>query len=129
MREAAHAAVVRRGFLVVEIRECVCAAAAGCDAEMLEERLADEMRRLAAHRADADIDARLAEIDRLKLRVRVGLMQDADIAEAADVIEVVVGRCRDLRQRRPLPPRRRDNVEKSGDPPSEMHALGLTING
>ena len=44
------------------------------------------------------IDARLAEIDRLQLGVAVGEMQDADIAEAADVVEIVVGRQRDARR-------------------------------
>ena len=75
-----------RGLLIIEKCKRVGLAAAGRDAEMIEKGAADQMRRLAAHGADADIDARLAEINRQKLRVRVGQMQDARIAEAADVV-------------------------------------------
>ena len=92
MGKAAHAAVTLRRLLKSRKVKACALAAAGRDAEMLEKRAADQMRRLAAHGADADIDARLTEIDRLQLGVRVGQMQDADIAEAADVVKIVVGR-------------------------------------
>ena len=65
MREAAEPAIAVRGFVEIEKREGVRQPALGRDAEMLEKGLADQMRRLAGHRADAEIDARLAEIDRL----------------------------------------------------------------
>ena len=58
---------------------------------MLEECLADEMRRPAAHPSNANIDVRFAEITRRKLGVGVGLMQDTNIAEAANIVEVVPG--------------------------------------
>ncbi len=64
---------------------------------MVEKGAADQMRRVARHGADADIDARLAEIDRRKLRMRVGQMQNAHIAEAADVVQILVGRQCDAR--------------------------------
>jgi hypothetical protein len=48
------------------------------------------VRRFTEHAADADIDAGLAKINRCELSVGVGEMQDADIAEAADVVEIVV---------------------------------------
>ena len=70
------------GFLEIEKGEGVGVGAVGADAEVIEKCAADQMRRLALHRADADIDARLAEIDRLQLRVRVGDVQHARIAEA-----------------------------------------------
>ena len=46
MGEAAHAAVAMRGLLKIEKGEGIRRAAARLDAEMLEERLADQMRRL-----------------------------------------------------------------------------------
>ena len=57
-------------------------------------------------RADAEIDARLAEIDRRELRMRVGHVQHARIAEAADVVEIVGrGGPREARERcRTAPP-------------------------
>ncbi len=70
MGEAAHAAVAMRGFLIIEEGEGV--RRRGCRARC---RNAREMRwptrcgGWPRHRADADIDARLAEIDRQKLRV------------------------------------------------------------
>src|SRR5690349_13741504 len=45
------------------------------------------MRGLARHLADTDIDAGLAEIDRLQLRMRIGHVQDACIAEALEVVD------------------------------------------
>lgn len=91
MREAAHAAVALGGFLIIEKRERVRNACAGFNAKMLKESAADQMWRLAAHGADANIDAGFAKEDRLELGVGVGQMQDADIAKAADVVKVFVG--------------------------------------
>ena len=75
---------------------------AGLDAEMLEKGAADQMRRPPAHVADPDIDARLAKEHRLELRMRVGDMEDARVAEAAELVHVLGGhdgrfRRRDLR--------------------------------
>ena len=42
------------------------------------------MRRLSPRRADAEIDRRLAEIDRQQLAVNVGDMQQCDIAERVE---------------------------------------------
>ena len=91
MRKSAHAAIAVSCLLVIEEREGVGGATARFDPEVLEECAADQMRRLRQHRADADIDARLAEEDRQELRVRIGEVQHADVAEAADVVKVVVG--------------------------------------
>ena len=89
MGEAAEPAIAMRGFGEVEVSEGVRQPALGRHAEMLEERLAHQMRRLAGHGADAEIDARLAEIDRFELRMRIGHVQHAGMAEAADVVEIV----------------------------------------
>jgi hypothetical protein len=58
---------------------------------MIEECLADQMGRTAPHRADPDVDTRLPVISRRKLRMGIGEMQDADVAETADVVNVIVG--------------------------------------
>ena len=70
----------------VEVGERVRVARAGRDAEMLEQVLADEMRRLAPRGADAEVDVRLAEVDRQELRVAVGEVQQADVAERLDAV-------------------------------------------
>jgi hypothetical protein len=46
----------------------------------------------ALHQADPDIDAGLAEIHRAELRMRIGKVKDARVAEA---FEVVDARCVD----------------------------------
>jgi len=60
---------------------------AGLDAVILEEGLAHEVRRLAAHGADADVVARLAEVDRQELGVAVGVVQQAHVAEGRQLVE------------------------------------------
>ena len=91
MCKAAHAAIALCRFLIIDEREGMRAAAARFDAEALEERPADEVRRLPAHVADADVDARLTKEHRLELRVSVREMQNADVAELPHVIKIVVG--------------------------------------
>ncbi len=51
------------------------------DVEALQEMLADQMRRLAFGRSDAQVDAGLAKVDGKELRVRVGDVQQAHVAE------------------------------------------------
>ena len=52
---------------------------------MLEKIHAGQMRRLPARRADAEIDRRLAEIDRHQLAVDVGDVQQRDVAERVEL--------------------------------------------
>ena len=97
--EAAELAEARGGFLEIETGEGVGAGAVRLDAEPVEEGAADQMRRLAGHRADPEIDARLAKIDRQQLRMGVGHVQDARVAEALEIVDAgVVGAARDPRQ-------------------------------
>ncbi len=77
MRKAAHAAVSARGVGEVEVGERVRVAGSGPHAEVLQQRLTDQMRRLPGRGADAEIDARLAEVDRQQLRVTIGEVQQA----------------------------------------------------
>jgi hypothetical protein len=73
-------------FLEIETGEGMGVGAVALDAEPLQESASDEMRRLACHRADPDVDARLAEMNRQQLGMRIGDVQDARIAEALEIV-------------------------------------------
>ncbi len=55
-----------------------------------EKRRAGEMRRLPLRLADAEIDRRLAEIDRHQLPVHVGDVQQRDVAERLEGEKLVL---------------------------------------
>ncbi|MGY4484465.1 hypothetical protein ACVWWR_003656 [Bradyrhizobium sp. LM3.2] len=86
MGEAAELAEAACGLLELEAAEGIGIRAVGPDAETFEEGAADQMRRPSRHLADADIDAGLAKIDRIELRMRVGEVKDARIAEPFEVV-------------------------------------------
>jgi len=86
MREAAHLPVRLRRLREVEVRECVRVPRAGRDAEVPEQVFADEMRRLSGRCADTQIDIGFAEVDRQQLRMAVGEMQQARVAERLRVV-------------------------------------------
>ena len=98
MRKTAELAEPRRGLFELHTGEGIGVGAVGADAEPVEKGLADQMRRLAGHRADAEIDAGLAEKHRPQLRMGIRDVQDARIAEALDVVDAV-GAAREPRQR------------------------------
>ena len=107
MREAAQPAVAMRRLAEIEIRERMREPRPlGAMPKCSRNARADQMRRLTRHGADADVDARLAEIALAQLRVRIGHMQDADVAEAADVVNIVVGRAARCSGTTPEAPRR-----------------------
>ena len=54
---------------------------------MLEQRLADQMRRAVRASRHAEIDVRLAEMDREQLSVAVGEMQQRDVAETGQIVK------------------------------------------
>ena len=58
----------------------------GLDAETFEQRFADEMRRLALGGAEAEIDAGLAIEAGHELRMAIGEMQQAHVAERRHVV-------------------------------------------
>ena len=97
MREAAELAESLRGLFEFDAGEGIGVGAVGADAEAIEKGLADQMRRIALHRADAEIDAGLAEEHRLELRMRIRHVQDARIAEAFEIVDAV-GAAREARQ-------------------------------
>src|SRR6516162_2587223 len=63
------------------------------DAEALEEGASNQMRRSACHLANAKIDARLAEIDRQQLRMRIGHMQHTRVAECPEAVDALGACC------------------------------------
>src|SRR3979411_2891741 len=100
MRKTAELAEACGGFLEIEKGEGVGVGAVGPDAESIEKGAADQMRRLSFHRTDAEIDARFAEIHRQQLRMGVGHVQDARIAEAFEIVDAdSVSAARQARQR------------------------------
>ena len=100
MRKAAEPAESNGGFFEVEGGESIGVGAIGRDPESIEKGAADQMRRPPLHRAEPEIDAGFTKIPRQELRMRVGHMQDARIAEALEVVDAgIVGAARDTRQR------------------------------
>jgi len=64
------------------------------DAEMLQQVLTDEMRRMTERRAyPPQIHAWLAKVDREQLRVAVGEVQKVDVAEARKLVHALCRRC------------------------------------
>src|SRR3954452_9180587 len=89
MGEAAELAEASGGLLELEAAEGIGVRAVGPDAETVEEGAADQMRRPSRHVADPDIDAGLAKINRIELRMRVGEVKDPRIAEPLEVVDAL----------------------------------------
>ena len=87
MSESTDPSVGARGRFEVETRECMRARGARRDARLLEQMLADEMRRPTGRLAEPEVDARLAKVDRHQLRMAVGEVQEADVAEPRGLVE------------------------------------------
>ena len=81
MREAADLAVARRRALEIEVGEGMRLHGVGRDPEMPQQRIADQVRGFAACGTDAEIEVRLPEVHRQQLRVAVGEVQQAQVAE------------------------------------------------
>jgi len=93
LRKAAELAEPNGGFYEIDTGEGIGVGAVGADAEAVEEGASDQMRRIAAHRAYAEIDARFAEEYRQQLGMGVGDVQDARIAEALEIVNagIIIG--------------------------------------
>src|SRR5205085_5849467 len=87
MRKTAKRAVSLRCGAEIEVGERMRIAAPRWNTEMLQQRFADEMRWATGGRAKTEIDARLAKIGGQKLRVTIGEMQHAHVAETRDGVE------------------------------------------
>ena len=81
MREAADPAVSARRLREIEMGEGVRFRRAGTDAEVVEKMPADEVGRPAEGIADSDVHAWLAIVDGEELRVAVGEVKQADVAQ------------------------------------------------
>ena len=97
-RETAELAKSPGGFLELDTSEGIGIGAVGTDAEAIEKRLSDQMRWVAPHRADAEIDARLAEAHWQQLRVAIGEVQQRYVPEWRQVVERFVLRTRSQRK-------------------------------
>src|SRR6185436_14792034 len=86
MGKAAELAESAGGFFEFNAGEGIGVRAVRPDAETIEEGSCDQMRRIAPHRADAEIDARLAKKHRPELRMSIGDVQDARITEALEIV-------------------------------------------
>src|SRR5437870_13278757 len=92
--EAAHFSVPLRRSRKIEVSKGVRFAAARLDSVAPEKGSTDQMRRKVAALPDAEIEARLAEAQRQKLRVAVGEMQQRYVAERRQIVEGFVLRTR-----------------------------------
>jgi len=97
VREATDEAVGLRGAVEIEKRECVGLRGARRNAEVLEQGLTDKVGRLAIGTTDTQIHARLAKMNRLQLRVAIGEVHEADVAEAGHGVHALgrTGLCRE----------------------------------
>src|SRR2546423_15663751 len=86
MRKTAELAESPGGFFEFNASEGIGVSAVGPDAEAVEESATDQMRRIAPHRADAEIEARFAKKYRPKLRMGFWSGQDARGAEAGELV-------------------------------------------
>ena len=73
--EAAHLAVDTGQLLEVQICKSVGVEGVGLEVEMIQEVITDQMRNLAPHAANAEIDIGFTEIDRVQLGMAVGNVQ------------------------------------------------------
>src|SRR5689334_20656560 len=88
---------------------------------MVEKSRTHEMRRLSGRCPDANVHRGLAEPDRRELRMRVGEVQQRDVAERRQVVELA-GRLR----RAELRPERRARRRRGGENLEEISALQTT---
>src|SRR5262245_24066839 len=116
MSESADLAVAPCRLDKIEMRVRVGERASRIDAEMLEKRAADEMRRSVGGFAYAEIRARLAKMQRQQLRVRIGEVQETDVAELGAAVERIGSLRVGALQRRAGCSRQREQPEEFAAP-------------
>jgi len=89
MRVAADLAVAASGGGEIQVSIGVRSAAAGGNAEMPEQCLADHVRWRSGAAAGTQVDAGLAVVDRQELRVRVRHVQERQLAVGRNFVELV----------------------------------------
>src|SRR6202042_203527 len=98
LREAAELAEAASGFFEIKRGERISIGALRLDAEPVEEGAANKMRWLPGHCAEAKIDARFAKIAGQELRMRIGDVQNAGVAEAFEIVNPALRAARSPRQ-------------------------------
>src|SRR4051794_32963806 len=100
MRKAAELAKPQRGFFKSNTGESVRVGAVGGNAKPVEESAPDQMWRPTGHDADTKVHTGFAKIYREQLRMGVGHVQNARIAETFEIVDAgVVRATRSARQR------------------------------
>ena len=92
MGKPTHLAITLGSFLKVEIGERMGLCSPRADLGHLQQMLSHQMRQVVLHRANAQVDARLAKINRLELGMAIGHVQERHIAELGNVIQAIGGR-------------------------------------
>ena len=91
MRKPAHLAVAARGALEIQRGKGVRLRRACAHTRLPEQMLAHQMRQLAAHAANPQVDTGLAEMDGLELRVAIRHVQERHGAKARQVVQALRG--------------------------------------
>src|SRR6185295_3507017 len=81
VREPAELAVHPRRSIEIQIGECVRVPRAGTNPEIAQQCLADEVRWPAGCAGDAKVHRWFAVVNRIELRVAVGVVQEAYVSE------------------------------------------------
>ncbi len=87
VRKTAHPSVAPGRLLEIQMGERVGEFRACPHVGKLEQVVAHQMRQLAAHVADADVDIGLPEMDRQQLRVAVGHVQKRHLPKPRHVVQ------------------------------------------
>ena len=90
--ETANLAVTLGGFFEIKESQGMRFGGARADLGRLQQILSHQMRQIVLHGTDAQVDAGLAEINRLELRMAIGHVQERHIAELGNVVQTI-GRC------------------------------------
>ncbi len=92
MGKTADLAIGLRGLFKVQAGKCMCLGRIGLDSRLFQQVFAHQVRHAADRVANAQVNAGLAEVDRLELGVAISEMQEMDIAKAWDVVQHVFRR-------------------------------------
>ena len=91
MRKASHLAVASGRLFIVQIGQRMSLRRAGSDASHLEQVLTHQMRQVALHRTQSDVDAGLTKMDGLELGVTIGHVQKRHISKFWNVVQTIGG--------------------------------------
>ncbi len=87
MSKAADLAIAFCSCGKIEVGESVGLGRSRCDARVFQEVFANQVRQSARGFTDTDVGAGLTKVDREQLRMAIGEMQQADVAETRWVVQ------------------------------------------